>query len=100
MKPPRDSRPAEAPEFYDPPEEENDMKTYAVTIPIAGHLHIEVEANSEEEAIEKGMDEADLSHIEEWTALQRFNQGNVCYCPSPWEAEAECVDEGDASVGA
>jgi len=38
-------------------------------------------------------------HLETWEALGWFHQGNVCYCPPPWEAEAELIDaddEGDA----
>lgn len=66
-------------------------KTYSVCIPIAGHAYIEVEAESEAEAIEKALASEDLnmSAIEEWEALERFHSGNVCYCPSPWEATAE-----------
>lgn len=65
------------------------MKTYIVTIPIAGHLRFEVEAEDEESAIEKA---SDMDHEKaelEWEQLSRFNQGNVCYCPSPWEITAE-----------
>lgn len=64
------------------------MKTYEVTIPIAGHAFITVEAESEDEAIEIAMGEVSLKHVEEWECLERFNQGNVCYCPHPWEADA------------
>ena len=70
-------------------------KTYSVTVPIAGHAFIEIEADSEEEAIELAINEVTLENIEEWTSLAQFNRGNVCYCPSPWEAEAECIDDGD-----
>jgi hypothetical protein len=65
------------------------MAIYNVVIPIAGHAHKAVEADSEDEAIEKAMGEVTIDDIEEWEALRRFNQGNVCYCPSPWEAKAE-----------
>ena len=68
------------------------MPTYNVTIPIAGHAFKTVEADSEEEAIEKAMEEVSIDEIDEWGPLMRFNQGNVCYCPSPWEAEAELDD--------
>jgi hypothetical protein len=64
------------------------MKTWEVTIPIAGHAYVTVEAESEDKAIEKALDEASLKDVEGWEALERFNQGNVCYCPQPWEAEA------------
>ena len=65
------------------------MKTWEVTVPIAGHAYITVEAESEEEAIEKAIDEVTLDEIDHWEALERFNQGNICFCPQPWEAEAE-----------
>lgn len=59
-------------------------KSYTVTIPIAGHLHFDVEAESPEAAKEQAynlpVEEGDLS----WEMLERFNSGNVCYCPTPW----------------
>ena len=66
------------------------MKRYDVTIPIAGHAIITVEAASEEDAIQKALESEDLTikSIESWEALERFHQGNICYCPRPWEAEA------------
>lgn len=66
------------------------MKRYDVTIPVAGHIVLTVEAESEKDAIEKAL-ETDVTRdqIEEWTMLKQFHQGNVCYCPSPWEATAE-----------
>jgi len=72
------------------------MATYSVTIPIAGHVVLEVEASSEKEAIDKGMQEATIEHIGEWDCLNQFNSGNVCYCPTPWEAEAELQDDDEA----
>lgn len=66
------------------------MKTYIVTIPIAGHAEIEVDATSEEEAIDKAMEsELTNDHFIGWEAIRMFNEGNVCYCPMPWEAEAQ-----------
>ncbi len=69
------------------------MAFYSVTIPIAGHAFIEVEADSEEQAIESAMMDVCIDHIETWEPIQHFNQGNVCYCPRPWEAQAEKIDE-------
>lgn len=77
-----------AAEKVTPASEDATTKTWYVTLPIAGHAYLSVEANSEEEAIEKAFGEVTLTHIENWEALDRFNQGNVCYCPHPWEAEA------------
>ena len=59
----------------------------------AGHAIIDVDAASEEEAIQKAMEEVTIDHIETWEAVKQFNKGNVCYCPRPWEAEAENQDE-------
>lgn len=70
------------------------MATYLVTIPIAGHLMVEVEATSESEAKDLAFDEATLDqHLGNWEMLDRFNQGNVCYCPSPWAVEVERVED-------
>ncbi len=64
------------------------MKTWEVTVPIAGHAYITIEADSEEEAISKALDEVNLDNVESWESVRQFNEGNVCYCPQPWEAEA------------
>lgn len=70
------------------------MKNYSVTIPIAGHIVVDVEAENEEEAKEKAlMMNHKTEQIESWETLDRFCQGNVCYCPSPWEIEAEEWDD-------
>lgn len=66
-------------------------RIYSVLVPIAGHAHVTVEADDEESAIDLAMQEVTTDHLEDWEALRRFNQGNVCYCPSPWEVEV--VDE-------
>lgn len=67
------------------------MKTYLVTIPIAGHITFEVEADSFENAIEKAWqldsEEGELTY----DLLESFGRGNVCHCPTPWEVEAEEV---------
>jgi hypothetical protein len=65
------------------------MAQYNVVIPIAGHIYKTVEADSEEDAIEKAMESVSIDDIGGWETLRQFNRGNVCYCPSPWEAEAE-----------
>jgi hypothetical protein len=67
------------------------MKSYTVTIPIAGHITFEVEAENAKAAKEAAWDadiaEGDLS----WEMLNSFGEGNVCHCPSPWEVEVEEV---------
>lgn len=74
-------------------------RVYAVTVPIAGHAYITVEADTEEEALETALGEVTLKHIETWEPVERFHQGNVCYCPHPWEAEVvdETPDDEDPS---
>lgn len=63
--------------------------SFTVAVPIAGTAYIEVEAETEEEAIRLGLDGVTLEHIETWEALEQFHEGNVCYCPHPWSAEAQ-----------
>jgi hypothetical protein len=69
-------------------------KRYSVVLPIAGHITVEVEAENEKAAIEEAMasDDAHRASIEDWEMLEKFHSGNVCYCPTPWEAEATLVD--------
>lgn len=70
-------------------------RTYTVTIPIAGHVAVTVQAENEKDAISLACDIADQGEVE-WESLDRFHQGNVCYCPPPWEIEVveEQEDEG------
>lgn len=72
------------------------MAKYSVLIPIAGHICIEVDAESEQAAIDAAFESDDLTldNVEQWEALTEFNSGNVCHCPSPWEAVAELIDGG------
>lgn len=70
-------------------------REYQVTIPIAGHAYVTVEAESEEQAKEMAFDAVDKNHIEEWEALDAFNQGNVCYCPQPWRITVEDMGEAE-----
>lgn len=67
------------------------MKNYDVCLPIAGHVWVQVEADSREEAIDKAVHKEDISleDVEDWEVLRAFNRGNVCYCNKPWEATAD-----------
>jgi hypothetical protein len=70
------------------------MKRYAVTIPAAGHVHVEVLADNAKDAIKKALEtEIPKDPNIEWETLEAFNNGNVCRCPSPWQVEAELLDE-------
>lgn len=74
-------------------------KQWSVTLPITGYVVVEVETDDdgdEEDAIETALSsEVSIKDVQEWETLRRVNQGNVCYCMSPWEAEAECLDDED-----
>jgi hypothetical protein len=69
------------------------MKTYIVTIPIAGHVSFEIEAETEEAAKRAAWskDASDAEGELTWETLETFVRGNVCYCPTPWEVEVEEV---------
>ncbi len=71
------------------------LRTWGVTVPVAGHAYIVVEAADEEAAIDAAFDGIELQHLESWEAIRCFQQGNVSYCPHPWEAQAadETPDE-------
>ena len=71
------------------------MKEYNVQIPIAGHAWVTVEAKDAEEAKELAMAKVTIDDVEEWTSLEMFNEGNVCYCPQPWEITVEGEDDED-----
>lgn len=68
------------------------MRVFSITIPIAGHAFMEVEAENEAAAIEKALETVTMDNIDMWEPLEQFNQGNVCYCPQPWNVVAK--DEG------
>ena len=72
------------------------MKVFGFKVPISAVAYIEIEAETEEEAREKIFDQVELGHIEEWQALERVNQGNVCYSLRPWEIELDYEDEVSA----
>lgn len=66
---------------------------YGVTIPIAGHSYIEVDADNEKEAVDKAFESCESGELS-WEPLECFVQGNVTHCPSPNEIEvSEVVDE-------
>ncbi len=53
------------------------MKTYNVTLPITGIAWLEIQAESEQEAIDKALQEVEQKHIEEWNAVEQIVQGNI-----------------------
>lgn len=69
------------------------MREYEITIPIAGHAIVVVEADDEESATQKAFENVSMKDIEDWEPLEAFNNGNVCNCPGPWEVEI--IDNGE-----
>jgi hypothetical protein len=68
------------------------MKTWEVTLPVSGLVYTTVEAESEEEAIEKALNgDYTLEDIQEWSTHEKIVQGNICYAIQ-WQAEATEVD--------
>lgn len=67
------------------------MNTYIVTIPIAGHISFEVEAETKQQAEEIAKEEDPANGELTWETLDRFNEGNVCYCPSPQEIQVKQI---------
>ena len=65
-------------------------KNYDVALPITGVIVVTVEADSEEDAIEKalGSDQLETENIESWEAHEIICQGNVLYAEQN-EAEAQ-----------
>lgn len=63
-------------------------KTWSVTLPITGLAYLEVEAETEDEAIEMALGMVENNDIETWEAVRSITRGNVCYAMQPWDAEA------------
>jgi hypothetical protein len=72
------------------------MARYEVTVPISGYAVVEVEADSEDLAIEAALDEVyDKDQIEEWTTLKDVVHGNVWYGLGSPHAHATLIGESD-----
>ena len=53
------------------------MGDYSVLIPITGYVEVEVKAGSEEEALNKAYEKAEIKDIVEWDFKGKW-EGNVC----------------------
>jgi hypothetical protein len=53
------------------------MGDYSVLIPITGYVEVEVKADSEEEALNKAHEKAEIKDIVEWDFKGKCG-GNVC----------------------
>lgn len=67
-------------------------RTYGVTVPIVGKAYIEVDAASEEDAIDAALEAVTIEHLEEWESHRVVVQGNVFY---GMQNHAEATDLGD-----
>lgn len=53
------------------------MKTYGLYVPITGYVAVEVEAGTEEEAIQKALEsDVSLEDVEEWEMHRTVVEGN------------------------
>ena len=66
---------------------------YAVSVPYCGYAYVEVEANSEEEAIRVAMEQEDLfDRIEEGEFLEQIIEGNIFHGTLN-EVEVSCIED-------
>lgn len=74
------------------------MKRYTVKVPIVAVCYVEVEAESEKEAIDLALesDDVSLENVEEWEPLEHITQGNVIYT---YHNDAEVVEEEEIEEG-
>jgi hypothetical protein len=69
------------------------MPKYSVQVPITGYVIVEVEADSEDAAIDVALYRgAELADIDEWTTHRQVVYGNVCAALCN-KANAELIDE-------
>ncbi|MBN3351902.1 hypothetical protein CF086_16525 [Clostridium botulinum] len=69
------------------------MKKYSVYVPVAGYIYKEVEAENEEEALDKVFDEGyEDDDIQEMDMYDKIAEGNVCYLNTS-HAYAEEIDD-------
>lgn len=74
------------------------MKRYSVSIPITGYVIVEIDAESEEAAIEAALDtEITSDLIEEWETHRQVTRGNVCSAILN-SAEAEEIGEAEGEA--
>lgn len=56
------------------------MKKYGVTLPLVGHIYLEVEAENKKEALEKALEtQWKDENIVDLEAIERVVEGNVVY---------------------
>ena len=64
------------------------MSKYGVLVPLVGSVYVEVDADSEEEAIENAIQadftikfESEDVQLEEFELVDKVVEGNICYAP-------------------
>lgn len=65
------------------------MTKFLVTVPIAGHAVVEVEADTKSEAVSEAMEIVDDIHITDWEPLEQFQNGSILYAPTPHKVSIE-----------
>lgn len=66
------------------------MKKYGLEIPIAGYVYLEIEADSEEEAIEKAFEQGwEQDDIQEIDMYEQIVEGNICHV---WHNRVEVAE--------
>ena len=71
-------------------------KKWGVTLPIAGSIYVEVEADTEDDAIEAALScDVSSSDINDWDMMKAITRGNVCYA-RVHKAYAQIIEDEDA----
>lgn len=73
------------------------MSLYLVTLPIAAFAELQVEAETEDKAIEWAESMVQLCDINWFESLRCVMLGDRCLFPRPWEATAEPLEEESAA---
>jgi len=70
------------------------MPKYGITIPIAGFVWLEVEADDEDHAKELAFDhQFEPKDIQEWNLYESFDKGNVSMVETPTKVEIEVLED-------
>jgi len=67
------------------------MALYQVTLPVAGRITFEIEADDEDAAIEKALREPERNGDLEYEILENLMRGNCCMADCT-EPEVECLE--------
>jgi hypothetical protein len=65
------------------------MTEYRVTVPIVGVAFVVVDAQTKKEAIEKALEEVELSGMEEWSPFEEIVSGNCLNFSTPNRIEVD-----------